>query len=99
MLSKGLFAGLASAAIAVAAATAADAQAYKRSSAESYVKTCSIYGNGCTSAPVRRGTAGYEFRLPGGTWINCRSDCKTALREETVDFWQTQRERSGDSLH
>jgi hypothetical protein len=60
------------------------------------VKTCSTYGNGCTTAPVRRGRNGYEFRMPGGTWIECRRDCRQALRQETVDFWETQRENQRD---
>lgn len=94
---------LLSAALGVAAVfstmTGADAQSRNRRSDDgAVVKACSIYGNGCTSAPVRRGSAGQELRLPGGTWVSCRMDCKTALREETVDFWETQRERAGDSL-
>lgn len=97
MSRNGWFAGLAGVAVVLVAATAADAQARKRD-ASGYVKTCSIYGNGCTSAPVRRGSVDYEFRLPGGSWVSCRLDCRTALREETVDFWETQRERAGDSL-
>jgi hypothetical protein len=99
MSRKGWFASLAGMAIAVSSVTAADAQTRKRGGQDDgYVKTCSIYGNGCTSAPIRRGSAGYEFRMPGGSWVSCRLDCKTALREETVDFWETQRERAGDSL-
>ena len=79
--------------------SAADAQSRNRRGDDgAVVKSCSIYGNGCTSAPVRRGSGGLELRLPGGTWVSCRQDCKTALREETVDFWETQRERAGDSL-
>jgi hypothetical protein len=58
------------------------------------VRTCSLYGNGCITAPIRRGQYDYEFRLPGGNWISCKRDCKTTLREETVDFWETLRERS-----
>jgi hypothetical protein len=61
-----------------------------------YVKSCSTYGNGCKSAPVRRGRNGYEIRLPGGTWIECRRDCSQTLRQETVDFWETQRENQRD---
>lgn len=61
------------------------------------VHTCSNYGHGCTSAPVRRGRAGEEFRMPGGTWVSCRQDCRTALREEVLDFWETLRERAGDT--
>lgn len=95
-----LFAGAAAIVLAVAMTGVVDAAPRKRGAegGEGTVRACSIYGNGCTSAPVRRGATGEEFRLPGGTWVSCRLDCKTALREETVDFWETQRERAGDSL-
>ena len=59
------------------------------------VTACSRYGNGCASAPVRTGRFGHELRLKGGTWIDCKSDCRQTLREETVDFWDTQREKNG----
>ena len=59
------------------------------------VTSCSRYGNGCASAPVRAGRFGIEMRLKGGTWIDCKSDCRQTLREETVDFWDTQREKNG----
>lgn len=84
---------------AVLASTAlAEAQSKRKSSGanEGYVQTCSRYGHGCTSAPIRRGTYDYEFRMPGGTWVSCRQDCRQALREEVLDFWETQRERNGD---
>lgn len=58
------------------------------------VSVCSRYGNGCYTAPVRHGRFGLEMRLKGGTWIDCKGSCKDTLREETVDFWDTQRERS-----
>lgn len=72
------------------------AEARPRGEVVGHVKTCSTYGNGCTTAPVRRGRNGYEFRMPGGTWIECRQDCRQALRQETVDFWETQRENQRD---
>jgi hypothetical protein len=28
--------------------------------------------------------------------VSCRQDCKSALLEEVLDFWETLRERSGD---
>lgn len=59
------------------------------------VTACSRYGNGCYTAPVRPGKWGPEMRLKGGTWIDCRGSCKDTLREETVDFFETLRERSG----
>jgi hypothetical protein len=79
-------------AVMVAALGTADAQSPYRGERYGTVTTCSTYGNGCTSAPVRRGRNGYEFRLPGGTWIECRRNCRNALREDSVDFWETQRE-------
>lgn len=51
------------------------------------VTGCSRFGHGCTTAPVRRGSYGWEVRLPGGTWISCARDCATTLRDETIDFW------------
>lgn len=60
------------------------------------VTACSRYGNGCYSAPVRAGRFGPEMRLKGGTWIDCKGSCKDTLREETIDFWDTQRERGGN---
>lgn len=62
---------------------------------EGSVTVCSRYGNGCTTAPVRAGRMGLEMRLKGGTWVNCMGSCKDTLREETVDFWDTQREKHG----
>jgi hypothetical protein len=59
------------------------------------VTACSRYGNGCITVPVRPGRFGPEMRLKGGTWIDCRGSCKDTLREETVDFWETLRERTG----
>ncbi len=100
MTTKALLAVAVCVAAVLGTASGADAQSRKRSGGDDggVVKVCSIYGNGCTSAPTRRGSVGYEFRMPGGTWVNCRLDCKTALREETVDFWETQRERAGDAF-
>lgn len=59
------------------------------------VTACSRYGNGCYTAPVRPGKfGGLEMRMKGGTWIDCEGSCKDTLREKTVDFWETLRERS-----
>ena len=58
------------------------------------VKACSNYGNGCYRAPVRRSKWGHEMRLKGGTWIDCRGDCRQTLREETIDFWETQNDKA-----
>lgn len=79
----------------------ADAQsrAKSRGEGQGVVRACSIYGNGCTSAPIRRASYDYEFRLPGGTWISCKQSCQDTLRRETVDFWETQRENGGSDVH
>jgi hypothetical protein len=29
--------------------------------------------------------------MPGGTWIGCKGSCRDTLRDETVDFWEIQR--------
>ncbi len=56
------------------------------------VLACSQFGHGCVKGVVRPGTNGAEVRMPGGTWIGCKLDCRNTLREETIDFWET-RER------
>ena len=76
----------------VAISSAVSAQSNRIGDRQGYITTCSSYGNGCTSARVRRGPNGNEFRLPGGTWVECRTNCRNALREDSVDFWETQRE-------
>jgi hypothetical protein len=76
-----------------------DAWAQNRSRERSYetVTAESWSGTGRITAPIRQGQWGHEVRLPGGTWIPCKQDCKTTLREETVDFWDTQSRRGGGS--
>lgn len=58
------------------------------------VKACSHHGNGCLVAPVRKGRFGLEARLKSGTWIDCRGDCREAIRQDVLDFWETQAERA-----
>ncbi len=101
MFLKSALGAVVSAAVMLSMAGAADAQSRKQSRGEGQgvVKACSIYGNGCTSAPIRRASYDYEFRLPGGTWISCRQSCQDTLRRETVDFWETQRENGGSDVH
>ncbi len=77
----------------------ADAQSRNKGRGEGVVSSCSIYGNGCTTAPIRRAGNDYEFRLPGGTWLSCKQSCKDTLRRETVDFWDTQRENGGSEVN
>jgi hypothetical protein len=55
-----------------------------------FVVAESRFGNGTVTGPVRASRHGYEVRLPGGTWIECRRSCSETLRVETVDFWQNQ---------
>lgn len=73
---------------ALAAASQARAQVRKT------VRSCSAYGNGCVTAPVREGQFGLETRLPSGTWIDCRGDCREAIREDLLDFWETQADKA-----
>ena len=75
---------------------AAEARSHKGSKKGGTVTACSRYGNGCYTAPVRPGQWGPVMRLKNGTWIDCRGSCKDTLREETVDFFETLRERSND---
>jgi hypothetical protein len=58
------------------------------------IQSCSAYGNGCITAPVRKGRFGLETRLPSGTWIDCRGDCREAIREEVLDFWKTRSDKA-----
>ncbi len=82
-------------AFAVSLATPPPADAARRDRGAGSVTACSRYGNGCYTAPVRAGRFGPEMRLKGGTWIDCKGSCSQTLREETVDFWDTQREKYG----
>lgn len=66
----------------------------KRERPPKTVKACSQYGNGCMVAPVRQGRFGLEAQLKSGTWISCRGDCRQALREDVLDFWETQADRA-----
>ncbi len=58
--------------------------------APDYVVAHSRWGHGSVSGPVRRGSNGWEVRMPGGTWIECKRSCSESLRLATVDFWETQ---------
>jgi hypothetical protein len=56
--------------------------------AQTQIMACSTHGKGCITAQTRQGRNGKEVRLPGGSWIGCKQDCKLTLTDETVDFWQ-----------
>ena len=92
MLKAAGFILLASAAVLLPAA----AEAQRERDTGNGVTTCSRYGKGCLSAPTRRGRVEREVRLPGGTWIGCKMDCRETLREESIDFFETLRERAPD---
>lgn len=66
----------------------------RRGEAPKSVKACSQHGNGCLVAPVRQGRFGLEAQLKSGTWIPCRGDCREAIREDVLDFWETQADRA-----
>ena len=76
-----------------ASAGAGDARPGRQSGGT--IEVCSRYSNGCVSGPTRPGRFGdREVRLPGGTWIGCKRDCRQTLREESVDFFETLNERA-----
>jgi hypothetical protein len=58
------------------------------------ITACSGFGNGCYIAPVRQGNFGQQVQLKSGTWIDCRSDCKETLRQDVLDFWETQNKKA-----
>lgn len=55
-----------------------------------YVVAESRFGNGTVVGAVRPSRYGFQVRMPGGTWIDCRRSCAETLRVETVDFWENQ---------
>ena len=79
-------------AIVVVPALVDDAQAASRDRGQ--VTSCSAYSNGCLTVPVRQGRYGLEMRTRGGNWIDCRGDCRETLRQEVLDFWETQQEKA-----
>lgn len=46
----------------------------------------SHYGNGSVSSIVRPGRFGWQVKLPGGAWTDCRRSCEETLRVQTVDL-------------
>jgi hypothetical protein len=58
------------------------------------VTSCSRFGNGCMTVRTRKGRLVDEMQLPSGTWYDCRGDCRETLRQDFIDFWETQRERA-----
>jgi hypothetical protein len=72
----------------VAGATEASASRWRGGPEKSYVTAYSRFGNGSVSGPVRPTSMGYQVRLPGGTWIGCRTSCSETLRVQTVDIFE-----------
>jgi hypothetical protein len=62
-----------------------------------YVVAESLWGHGSIRAPVRQGRAGLEVRLPRGTWIGCGRSCAQTLRQQTVDYWESNGPQAKDS--
>jgi hypothetical protein len=88
-------------AIALAAAGAfvlpTDASARRDRHRDGGVVACSHYGRGCIRAPVRHGRVERQVRMPGGTWIGCKTNCQRTLREESLDFFETLNDRVWDN--
>lgn len=61
------------------------------------VVACSHYGRGCVRGPVRDGRVERQVRMPGGTWIGCKGNCRRTLREESLDYFETLRDRVWDN--
>jgi len=54
-----------------------------------HVTAESMFGHGSITAPVRRGRTGWEVRMPHGTWIDCGRSCVVTLRQQTIDYWES----------
>lgn len=63
---------------------------YRAAPYPAYVVAESRFGNGTVTGAVRPARYGFQVRMPGGTWIDCRRSCSETLRVETVDFWENQ---------
>ena len=57
---------------------------------DGWVTANSRFGNGSVSGPVREARHGLQVRLPGGSWVYCRTSCSETLRVSTVDQWENQ---------
>lgn len=79
-------------AAAFAASVSAPADARHRRAYEdgTRIEAYSRHGNGSVLGTVRRGRAGWEVRLPRGTWVGCRRSCEETLRVETIDFFENE---------
>ena len=61
----------------------------RRAYSGDYVVAESQWGHGSIRAPIRRGPNGLQVQLPRGTWIDCVRSCSQTLRQQTVDFWES----------
>lgn len=90
-----LLAGAGAVALTLAGAMPADAARAKKKGKQARALPATVVAVG-RSRPevvvgrVRMGRWGPEVRLPGGSWIDCKGDCRETLREETVDWWERQ---------
>lgn len=55
----------------------------------------SRFGNGSVTGVVRPARYGWQVRLPGGTWMDCRRSCEETLRVETVDLFENSQDVKG----
>lgn len=54
-----------------------------------YVVAESQWGHGSIRGAIRPGRNGMQVQLPGGSWIDCGRNCAQTLRQQTVDFWES----------
>jgi hypothetical protein len=47
----------------------------------------SQFGNGSIQSVVRPARYGWQVRLPGGAWTDCRRSCEETLRVQTIDIY------------
>ncbi len=97
-LAKIIVAGCALATLTAAATEAAPRKA-RDGRQVGFVVAESRYSGKVIAAPVRRNaaTGRLEFRLKGGTWIECGQSCSETLRRTTIDFWDIQARGGGTS--
>lgn len=86
-----------SALVGLDAAAAYAAGRYDRGTGPGYVVAESHWGHGTISGPVRRGPVGWQVRMPGGSWIDCGRSCSQTLRQQTIDFWESNGTQAKDS--
>ena len=68
--------------------SALDTAAQVRRGAD-YVVAQSHWGHGSIRGAIRQGPNGMQVQLPRGTWIDCGRSCSQTLRQQTIDFWES----------